>query len=102
MIHVTCDLCGKPIHAGENHHYVLKMEVFAADEPAPLSEDDLEDDHLEEVSQMLTEMEDDSEVPSLPASTQQRRFDLCCTCRERVLRDPLGKGSGQKLNFSKN
>src|SRR5262245_53959774 len=101
MIHITCDFCGKAMRSGEDHHYVVKVEVFAAHEPQGLTEADLDDDHLEAVSQLLCDTEGASEEP-LPPTTQQRRFDLCGVCRERFLRDPLGKESAQKFDFSKN
>ena len=100
MIHVSCDLCGKSIRQGDDHHYVLKVEVFAAHEPPPLTEADLDEDHLEAVSEMLCSMEENGEVESRPLS-QQRRYDLCRACRERFLRDPLGKETA-KFDFSEN
>jgi hypothetical protein len=102
MTHVTCDSCGKPIRPGEDHHYSLKVEVLTVHEPAPLTEDDLEDDHLDAMSEMLDRMDDDGEIAVLPPVTQQRRFDLCSSCRERFLRDPLGKDLSQKFDFSEN
>src|SRR5689334_12666344 len=57
MLHVTCDLCGKELRPGEDHHYVVKLEVFAAHDPAEITEADLDDDHMEAVSQLLREME---------------------------------------------
>jgi hypothetical protein len=102
MIHVTCDLCGRAIRPGEDDHYVVKLEVFAAHEPAGLTEADLDDDHLEEVSQLLQDMDENGEPESLPAPPQERRYDLCRGCRERFLRDPLGKDTSQKFDFSKN
>ena len=101
MIHVSCDLCGKVIRAGEDLHYVVKVEVFAAHEPAGLTEEDLEEDHLEAVSQMLCAMEESGGEP-LPPAAQARRYDLCCSCRERFLRDPFGKETVQKFDFSEN
>ena len=101
MIHVTCDLCGKSIRSGEDLHYVLKVEMFAAHEPDGLTEEDLDEDHLEAVSKMLCEMEE-SGTESLPVPAQNRRFDLCGICRERFLRDPLGKNKAEKFDFSEN
>ena len=57
MLHVTCDHCGKQLRAGEDH-YVVKIEVFAAHDPAEITEEDLEEDHMEAVSQLLREMEE--------------------------------------------
>jgi len=100
MIHVSCDLCGKSIRSGEDPHYVVKVEVFVVHEPPALTEDDLDEDHLEAVSQLLCEMEESGERDAPPV-TQQRRYDLCRACRERFLRDPLGKETA-KFDFSEN
>lgn len=101
MIHVSCDGCGKSIRPGNDHHYVLKVEVFAAHEPPALTEADLDEDHLEAVSEMLCALEESGESEP-PPSSQQNRYDLCRSCRERFLRDPLGKETVQKFDFSKN
>ena len=58
MLHVTCDLCGKKLHPGEDPHFVVKVEVFAAHDPAGLTEDDLDEDHMEAFSEMLRELEE--------------------------------------------
>lgn len=102
MIHISCDGCGKPIRTGEDNHYMLKVELFAAHEPAPLTEDDLDEDHLDSVSQLLRDMEVSGESEALPPPSQQRRYDLCRACRDRFLRDPLNKETAQKFDFSEN
>ncbi len=102
MIHVTCDHCGKVIRPNQDRHYIVKLEVFAAHEPGGLTEEDLDADHLEAVSEMLCEMEETGEVESPPAGTQERRYDLCSGCRERFLLNPLGKEQAQKFDFSEN
>jgi hypothetical protein len=99
MLRVMCDGCGKELGKGEEHH-ILKLEVFAAVDPSELTEADLDEDHLEAVSEILSRSEepDDATV----SATARHRFDLCSTCRTRFLRDPLGRESAPKLHFSKN
>src|ERR1700737_2930472 len=58
MLHITCDLCGKDIVPGDDHRYVVKIEVFAAHDPAEITEADLDDDHMEAVSQLLREADE--------------------------------------------
>ena len=103
MLHVSCDICGKVLHPGDDHRYVVKIEVFAAHDPAQLTEADLDDDHMEEVSQLLRDIEDnlvgDEE---LERSTQNFRYDLCPECRKKFARDPLGRDAAQKFDFSEN
>jgi len=102
MVHITCDLCGKKMKAGEPH-FVVKIEVFAAHDPTEITEADLDEDHMEAVSQMIQDMEEMSEtIPGEP-DTRHFRYDLCPVCRKRYLRAPLSKEAlAGKLDFSEN
>ncbi len=100
MIHYTCDLCAGDLQGDQR--YVVNMDVFAAQDPAELTEDDLDEDHMEEVSQQIQEMEENAEEPDLSPTTKQFRYDLCCACHKRFLRDPLGRELSKKVSFSKN
>lgn len=104
MLHFTCDGCGKKLRTGEDRH-VVKIEVFAAHGPAALTEADLEEDHMEAVSQLLRDMEEmgEPECTDLADLTaRHHRYDLCPACCKRYLRDPLGKELAQKFDFSEN
>jgi hypothetical protein len=83
-------------------HYIVKIEVFAAHDPAEITEEDLEEDHMEAVSQLLREMEASDDPGELEPAAQHFRYDLCPECRRRYLRDPLSKDSSQKFDFSEN
>ena len=100
MIHYTCDLCAKDL--GDEARYVVKVEAFAAHDPAELTEADLEDDHMEAVSQIIQQMEENDEPAELTPTTKQFRYDLCGDCYQRFLRDPLGRDQSHKVIFSKN
>ena len=103
MLHVTCDLCGKELHAGEDHRYVVKIEVYAAHDPAEITEADLDEDHMEAVSQLLNEMEEGlADTDAMEPVSQSFRYDLCPECRKKYARDPLGKEGAQKFHFSEN
>ncbi len=101
MLHFTCDGCGKKLRNGSDHH-VVKLEVYAAGDPIALTEADLEDDHMEAVSEILQDMEELDEVAEIESSSQYRRYDLCPSCCKRFLRDPLGRDAAQKFDFSEN
>jgi len=73
------------------------MEVFAAHEPMELTEDDLDADHLETISQIL---EEQPLTEPAPAFTKLR-YDLCPHCHKKFLADPLGREL-QKFDFSEN
>jgi hypothetical protein len=103
MLHVTCDLCGKVLRPGSDQHFVVKVEVFAAQDPAEITEADLDDDHMEAVGELLREMEDNlAEPDALAEAAQHFRYDLCPQCRKKFARDPLGKETAQKFDFSEN
>jgi hypothetical protein len=103
MLHVTCDLCGKQLQPGDDLHYVVKIEVFAAQDPSELTEADLDTDHLEAVSQLLREMEDSSLDPDADQPPYKNfRYDLCPECHKKFVRDPLSKDAAQKFDFSEN
>ena len=53
MVHFTCDLCGKDLTASGDPRYVVKIEAYAGFDPTEITEDDLDDDHMEAVSQIL-------------------------------------------------
>ena len=103
MLHVTCDLCGKELLPGDDHRYVVKIEVFAAHDPTEITDADLDEDHMEAVSQLLNEMDDELTDPDeIAPSYKNFRYDLCPNCHKKFLRDPLGKEAAQKFDFSEN
>ncbi len=99
MLHFSCDLCGCRLHDGR---YVVKMEVFPAFDPAEIDEQDLDSDHLEEISDLLGEMEAVGECCTDDCETKQLRFDLCTECRKKFLEDPLARAALQRFDFSEN
>jgi len=105
MLHITCDACGKQLRPGEDR-YVVKIEVFAAHDPAELTEADLDEDHLEAVSEILEQLEEQGQAHPLEPASRHLRYDLCTDCRTRYLRDPLCKDAAretaQKFDFSEN
>ncbi len=102
MVRYTCDLCGKELRPGEGQRFVVKIEAFAAQDPAELTEADLDDDALEAVSEVLREMEAQEGDVDLPAPTRHFRYDLCPECHRRFVHDPLGKECAPRVTFSEN
>jgi len=99
MLHYSCDLCGKDMTDSTDGRFVLNMEVFAAHDPSELTENDLDDDHLEEMGQLLREA-DATDLEPAPAY-KKLRYDLCPACHQKFLADPLGR-EAQKFDFSEN
>ena len=99
MLHFSCDLCGRQLG---DRRYVVKLEVFPTFDPEDIDESDLELDHLQAISEQLEECELTGDDQLEDLSTQRRRYDLCPRCREKFLRDPLGRDTFRRLNFSEN
>jgi hypothetical protein len=78
------------------------MEACAAHDPREITEADLDKDHLEAISQILQEMEANPGSGELAEPTRRFRYDLCGSCHQKFIRDPLGRGQLEKLNFSEN
>jgi hypothetical protein len=103
MLHFSCDICGKDLTPEGAARFVVKMEAFAATDPAQLTDDDLDTDHVEEMAQLLSEIEDgDTAAPELLPACKQLRFDLCPTCYRKFVKDPLGRDAAARFDFSEN
>jgi hypothetical protein len=101
MMHFSCDLCGKQMASGARARFIVKMEVFAANDPAELTDEDLDADHLDEISQVLSDDETAADEELAPAY-KKLRYDLCPACHKKFLGDPLGRETANKFDFSEN
>ncbi len=102
MVHFTCDLCGKDLTASGDPRYVVKIAAYAGFDPTEITDDDLEDDHMEAVSELLRREEGPSPEELDAQLYKGFRFDLCPCCHSRFLKDPLGKELLRSFDFSKN
>lgn len=99
MLHFSCDLCGQQL---TNQRFIAKMEVYPAFDPEEITEEDLDVDHLQEVSELIAEMEVNGDQSVDDCSPKSFRFDLCTECHQKFLKDPLGRDTLRRLNFSEN
>jgi hypothetical protein len=102
MVHFTCDMCGKDLSPANAQRYVVKIAAYPGFDPDRLSEDDLDDDHMEAVSQLLQRLEADPASDCDGPQYKGFRFDLCAECHRRYVNDPLNRDALRSLNFSKN
>jgi hypothetical protein len=102
MIRYSCDLCKRELHAEDDLRYVVKIEVYAAFDPAAsgINEDDR--DHLEEIQDILERMDDLDDDQLGEDIYQQLRFDLCPECRKKFLKNPLARETAKAFGFSSN
>lgn len=100
MIHYTCDGCKRPLDTNSETRYVVRVEVYASLEPEAECED--EADHLAELQNILESM-DDADDPDIGDQVYHHaKYDLCSECRQRYVKNPLGRALSPKLNFSQN
>ncbi|NQU25478.1 MAG: hypothetical protein HQ567_29695 [Candidatus Nealsonbacteria bacterium] len=100
MIRYSCDICKRDLDPDQDLRYVVRMEVFAAIDPA--ADDDEDRDHLQEIQDILERMEDTENDQIGEDVFQQLRFDLCPECRKKFLKDPLGRDIAKVFGFSAN
>jgi hypothetical protein len=103
MVHFTCDLCGKDLtHAGDPR-YVVKIAAYAGFDPNQITEDDLDDDHMEAIADLLQREEIEGSSDEIePPRFKGFRYDLCPECHSRFIKDPLNRDPLRVLNFSEN
>ena len=102
MLHYSCDLCGKELLVEEDLRYVAKIEVYAAYDPLEITEEDLEEDHMEEISELIKQMDSMDEQELEDQVYKSFRFDLCPECHKKFLKDPLSREASRSIDFSKN
>jgi hypothetical protein len=104
MIRYSCDLCKRDLGPSDDLRYVVKMEVYAAFDPAAFKDDEDDRDHLEEIQDILEGLDDADDDEIGDDVYQQLRFDLCPECRKKFLKSPLGRETSlaKVVGFSKN
>lgn len=83
-------MCGREIQPTADQRYIVKMEVIACSALQPLTEADLDQDAMQAVSKLIhAQAESGASEDDIPAR-QVLRYDLCSTCRQKFINDPLG------------
>ena len=94
MADFCCDMCGKPLLTDSDVRYVLRIEVFAAYDPMELAEDDLAQDHLQEIRDLAERMGRMDPQELEDQVYKKLKFDLCPACRKVYLKNPLPTAEG--------
>jgi len=100
MIHYTCDCCKRKLDT-EELRFIVRLEVYASLDNDEGGRDE-DRDHLQELQEILESIEDAQDEDIDSEVYHQVRFDLCSECRKRFVKNPLGRGVTQSLNFSQN
>lgn len=101
MIRYNCDLCGKEITCRDDHFLVV-MDIRPADDSMALTEEDIDEDHLHQISETLKQLEAQGEEYLDVSRPAKMQFDLCASCRDQFVKSPLAPAVVPKLNFSEN
>ncbi|RUL85823.1 hypothetical protein [Tautonia sociabilis] len=99
MVHFTCDLCGKDLGAGEPR-FVVKIAAYPGFDPDQITEDDLDEDHMEAVAEVLRSEQNQGTGSSQEEGYRGFRYDLCPSCHQKFLKDPLGKDLIRSFDLS--
>jgi hypothetical protein len=102
MIHYSCDLCKRPLDPENELRYVVKLEVYAAFDPLAVDDSEDDRDNLQDLHEVLERMDDLDDDQIGDDVYQQLRFDLCPECRKKFVKNPLGRKTAEKYDFSKN
>ena len=102
MIRYSCDLCKRDLDPDQDLRYVVKMEVYAAFDPAVCDEEDDDRDHLQEIQDILERLGDAESEQIGEDVYRQLRFDLCPECRKKFVKNPLARETAKVLDFSEN
>lgn len=102
MIHYSCDRCKRMIDPEDELRYVVKLEVYAAMEPAEADEMEDDRDHLLEVQEILERLEAGEDDNIGDDVYQKRHFDLCPQCYREYTKNPLAREQQVQLGFSPN
>jgi hypothetical protein len=103
MIRYSCDLCKRELDPQDDLRYVVKIEVYAAFDPAATDGADDDNDHLEEIQDILERLDDSDNDQIGDDVYQQLRFDLCPECRRKFIKNPLGRETAKAaFGFSSN
>lgn len=100
MIHYSCDRCKKTIGEDEFRH-IVKIEIHTSINNGPHPVDE-ERDHLVEIEEILSRMEEPDCEDVTDELYQRRTFDLCPRCYRQYVRNPLAIETTSHFGFSQN
>lgn len=101
MVHYTCDMCGKDI-VSRDDHFLVHIEIRPANPALQLTKEDMEEDHLQQIDESITDLEACGEECLQAHRTLRVQRDLCLRCREDFAKNPMRESIATKLKFSEN
>ena len=99
MVHYSCDICG---HKLDDRRFVTRIEVYPSFDPEEITADDLERDNLDEIAGIINDMDLTGELDLSKDGLKSFRYDLCPTCQQQFVKDPLALHRPRRLRISDN
>ncbi len=90
MIEYSCDICGKRLADSDAERFVLRIEVFAAADRFILSTKKGQNT-AKQLGELIDELAQADPDAIEDATYRNFRFDLCQSCQQAYLRNPLRK-----------
>ncbi len=101
MIHYSCDRCRRDIDTSSDHRYTVTIEIEAAlDGPEHELVDD--PDHLDELQDLIDSADDLCSSVFDEDVYQRKQFDLCRSCFQQYIKNPLARETNSSIGYSPN
>ena len=101
MIHYTCDCCKKTLES-DDLRYVVKMEVYAAIDPAAETISTTIETICPRFRKSCNAPTTSSIRKSAATFTTNCGSISCPECRKKFVKNPLGRAVAKQFDFSKN
>ncbi|MEC7564073.1 MAG: hypothetical protein VX738_00180 [Planctomycetota bacterium] len=101
MIHYSCDRCKRSINPKTDLRYVVRLETQATMDLPDFEDSEDERDHLLEIEELLDEL-GEMEVGQATDDYHKHRYDLCLTCHQEFIKNPISGDKSNRVGFSQN
>lgn len=101
MIHYSCDRCRKTIDTTTDLRYEVSIVTQVVLDGPEVSDDD-ERNHLSEIDELLMRVDEEECEQLCQDLYQSRRFDLCSSCYQQYIKNPLATEATMQVEFSEN
>lgn len=102
MFQMICDGCHRVLDPDREVQHVVRLEVYPAVKDAVEDGFDADHDELLELEDELAQLDDTALQPFGSDTYYHKSFHLCGHCREKFLRDPMGRKLAAQFDFSEN
>ncbi len=99
MIHYSCDICGLRL---KDQRFIARIEVYPSFDPDEITQDDLDRDNLDEVAGIINNMDMTGDLDLDQDAPKSFRYDLCESCQQQFVKDPLARHRPRRLRMSDN